>query len=159
MNGPERQALLVRLKLSQSKIARDLGINPSAVSAVVAGRNRSQRIEREISEQTGTPLATLWPDWYGDEDDGLVVDAMQGPDLRESRGSYEPPPLGADAMALSNEERQVLHLMRAMTAAQRGRFVGLAKRVLLDMDESESASTKVTASGKKSRAAGRDMKG
>jgi len=53
--------------VSQADIATQLRVYPSAVSAVVAGRGRSKKIENRIASATGVPRERLWPQWYGPE--------------------------------------------------------------------------------------------
>lgn len=41
------------------------GVTPGAVTRVVRGQSRSQRIEKRIAATIGLPLAEIWPQWYG----------------------------------------------------------------------------------------------
>ncbi|KAB2899857.1 MAG: helix-turn-helix transcriptional regulator [Dokdonella sp.] len=66
------QATRVRMALmaaqyTQSDIARECGVAPNTVSAVVHGRSRSRQIETRIALVTGIDPAELWPQWYGPE--------------------------------------------------------------------------------------------
>ncbi|GAB6040148.1 helix-turn-helix domain-containing protein [Endothiovibrio diazotrophicus] len=51
--------------LSQQRIAEELGVSPTSVGNVIAGRCSSARIEKAISRHTKIPLHTLWPKRYG----------------------------------------------------------------------------------------------
>lgn len=69
---PESSATVVKAAMSlaavsQTEIARQCGVGPNAVNAVVHGRSRSKTIETRIAVATGVPRERLWPQWYGPE--------------------------------------------------------------------------------------------
>lgn len=49
----------------QTDVAKECGVEPNTVSAVIHGRSRSKRIEMRISAITGLQLVELWPQWHG----------------------------------------------------------------------------------------------
>lgn len=49
---------------SLSAIARDLGVQPTTVTAVSQGQRRSRRIEDAIAAALATRPEKLWPDRY-----------------------------------------------------------------------------------------------
>lgn len=50
---------------TQADVARECGIAPTTVGAVVHGRSRSRKVELRIAAITQKPLAELWPQWHG----------------------------------------------------------------------------------------------
>jgi len=50
---------------TQSAIAKECGVKPTTVGAVIHGRSRSKAIENRIASITRIPLAELWPQWHG----------------------------------------------------------------------------------------------
>lgn len=64
MNSFDISAALRKAGSSQSEIARNCEVAPPSVNKVVRGQNRSERIERAISEATQLPLHVLWPQFY-----------------------------------------------------------------------------------------------
>ena len=54
--GYTHESLLKRL--------RRVDIKPNMVSRVIRGKARSRQVEARISEVTGIPLQTLWPEAY-----------------------------------------------------------------------------------------------
>jgi len=46
-------------------IARELGIQPTTVTAVSQGKRRSRRIEQVIAQKLGSTPQSLWPTRYG----------------------------------------------------------------------------------------------
>ena len=59
------KAALEVANYSQADVARDCGVEPTTVGAVIHGRSRSRQIELRIAAITQTPLAELWPQWHG----------------------------------------------------------------------------------------------
>jgi len=58
---------LIKQKLKESKIkpvqiARQLGVSPSAVHLVMAGKSTSARIQNLISESINKPVSEIWPE-------------------------------------------------------------------------------------------------
>lgn len=51
---------------SQADLARELGLAPTTISAIINGRSHSAQVEQRIAEITGHTLAELWPQWHGD---------------------------------------------------------------------------------------------
>ena len=49
---------------SLSQIARELGVQPTTVTAVSQGMRRSRRIEDKIATVLATSPEKLWPDRY-----------------------------------------------------------------------------------------------
>lgn len=64
MKRGEIRAALLMADTSQISIAKSVGVKPASVSLVISGRMRSRRIEQAISQATGIPLETLFPDRY-----------------------------------------------------------------------------------------------
>lgn len=49
---------------SPANLAREANVSRAAVSAVIHGRTRSERIERMIAKSCGRTLQELFPAWY-----------------------------------------------------------------------------------------------
>lgn len=64
MNKEDLKAQIRKACGSLSWVAASLGVNRSLIYNVVAGRDRSKRVEVAISELTGIPLAEIWPQYY-----------------------------------------------------------------------------------------------
>ena len=65
-NNPELiKYYLVQNFTSPASLAREANVSRAAVSAVIHGRTRSERIERMIAKICGQTLAELFPTWYG----------------------------------------------------------------------------------------------
>jgi lambda repressor-like predicted transcriptional regulator len=64
MNKEDLKAEIRKACGSLAWLSASLGVNPSLVSNVVAGRDRSTRVEVAISKTTGIPLAKIWPQYY-----------------------------------------------------------------------------------------------
>ncbi len=65
MHPAQIKAALEMRHTTQSAIARQCGVTPTAVNDVVHGRKRSRQIELRIAAVTQLPLAELWPQWHG----------------------------------------------------------------------------------------------
>lgn len=52
---------------SPANLAREANVSRAAVSAVIHGRTRSERIERLIAKSCGKTLHELFPAWYPEE--------------------------------------------------------------------------------------------
>jgi len=147
----EIQAALKVAGYSQSALADEVGVRPSAVSMVINGRSRSTQIEERIAAITGYALAELWPVWHGD----------------------------AKPLVLTDEERTLVLRYRELAPWQREQVLPVMRTMLSDAyaiasrgaqhqpkpDPTVAAgsnastggkSTVVTARGRGSRAAGRD---
>ena len=65
-NNPELiKYYLVQNFTSPANLAREANVSRAAVSSVIHGRTRSERIERMIAEICGRTLPELFPAWYG----------------------------------------------------------------------------------------------
>jgi lambda repressor-like predicted transcriptional regulator len=73
MHHEDIKAEIRKLGVTPSALARELGVGPNTVSAVIKGRTRSQRIEQAISRITKIPLDRLWPDIYGRKEQKTTV--------------------------------------------------------------------------------------
>lgn len=51
---------------SPANLAREANVSRAAVSAVIHGRTRSERIERLIAKSCGRSLQELFPAWYSE---------------------------------------------------------------------------------------------
>jgi len=60
MKPQKRKALLVELGITQASIAYDLGINPSVVSRVLAGKATSRRVQEYIACKVNMSYELLW---------------------------------------------------------------------------------------------------
>lgn len=60
-NHARIQYLLALAGTSFSGVADRLSISPSAVCSASLGRNRSARVEQEISKIVGLPVSEIWP--------------------------------------------------------------------------------------------------
>ena len=47
-----------------TRIAEKLGVSRSAVTRVIHGQSRSQRIAAEIADVVGKPAMEIWPGYY-----------------------------------------------------------------------------------------------
>lgn len=64
MPPQEIRIALLRRGVSQSGIARDLGVKPASVLKVIEGHLVSHRIREAISLAIGIDLKLLWPSTY-----------------------------------------------------------------------------------------------
>jgi len=55
--------LLIDAGVSQAEIARQAGVDRTAVAHVTAGRSRSSRLRRLIAEAAGVSVESLWPNY------------------------------------------------------------------------------------------------
>jgi transcriptional regulator with XRE-family HTH domain len=62
------KALLVEAGIKQVDLARQLGVDPSAVSVILSGRKRSRRIRLAIARALRYDVRDLWPD---EEEDSI----------------------------------------------------------------------------------------
>lgn len=58
-------AALTKAGFTLTRVAREEGVSPAAVSAVVHDRQRSVYIAKRIATIVGQPLDVLWPGVYG----------------------------------------------------------------------------------------------
>jgi transcriptional regulator with XRE-family HTH domain len=62
MNLEEFSKAMAEKKISQAKMARDIGMNPSRLSDMISGRLKGWKYRRRISQYLGVPEETLFPD-------------------------------------------------------------------------------------------------
>lgn len=53
---------MIRKGISGAEIARQQGVDRSAVSHVLAGRSKSKRLRQAIAEALGLRVEALWPE-------------------------------------------------------------------------------------------------
>jgi len=56
------KANLILAGVTQSEIARSLGIKVASVNDVVSGKRKNPRIRSAIAEAIGKPVEKIWPD-------------------------------------------------------------------------------------------------
>lgn len=64
MNPLERQFALKRKGITQTKIAKDLGVSPISVSCVINGHRVSDRIMRGIAAALGEDVRLVFTEYY-----------------------------------------------------------------------------------------------
>ncbi|QND79602.1 helix-turn-helix domain-containing protein [Pseudoxanthomonas mexicana] len=69
MTGTREQHEFIKMRLrlagsSLACIARELGIQPTTVTATSQGKRRSRRIEQAIARKLGCTPQSLWPGRY-----------------------------------------------------------------------------------------------
>ena len=57
----EIKILLIRAGITQSSIARKLGVTNSFVNQVIKGHRHTERVKMAIAEAVGKPVEKLWP--------------------------------------------------------------------------------------------------
>lgn len=57
----DRKVALVRKRVKQAQIARNLGVSQAYVCDVLYGRRRSEKIETAIADAIGKPVAEVFP--------------------------------------------------------------------------------------------------
>lgn len=60
MTPQKRRALLIENKITQTSIAKELGVTHSAVNRVLNGDFVSTRIRKAVAEKTRTPFDKMW---------------------------------------------------------------------------------------------------
>ena len=50
--------------LNQAAIARELGVTPPHISAIIDGKRVSRRVHEAIAEAIGVDIRRIWPDLY-----------------------------------------------------------------------------------------------
>ncbi|MGL4575710.1 MAG: helix-turn-helix domain-containing protein [Burkholderiaceae bacterium] len=65
MHVTERLAALKKRGVTQSSIAKDLGVAQATVGQVIRSDSRSARIEARVAEAIGLPASEIWPEWHG----------------------------------------------------------------------------------------------
>lgn len=64
MDVADIQCRIKKSGTTQAEIARKLGVSPTTVTYVVAGKSTSRRIATAIADATGLTLDALWPGRY-----------------------------------------------------------------------------------------------
>ncbi|MEW5833634.1 MAG: helix-turn-helix domain-containing protein [Pseudomonadota bacterium] len=63
---PELIKAHLRMKcITQADVAKACLVAPTTVGAVIAGRSRSEKIEKFLAQLLDIPLAELFPQWHG----------------------------------------------------------------------------------------------
>ncbi|MCL4514709.1 MAG: MarR family transcriptional regulator [Firmicutes bacterium] len=65
MTPQEIRALLILKRVSQRQIARRLKVTDAAVSQVISGLEKNQRIRQSIAEALDMPASKIWPSKNG----------------------------------------------------------------------------------------------
>lgn len=73
MHPADIKSSLHKKGTSPAKVARDLQLNRSTVSRVIAGTATSRRVATEISRVLGKSASKLWPGKYADSQKTLAV--------------------------------------------------------------------------------------
>ena len=73
-----RKKILYDQRYTMSRLARDLGVTPTAICQSIKGRTQSLRMHRLIANKLGISLVEFWPELYGEtienqEPDHLTV--------------------------------------------------------------------------------------
>lgn len=61
-----RKNILYDQRYTMSRLARDLGVTPTAICQSIKGRTQSLRMHRLIANKLGVSLVEFWPELYGD---------------------------------------------------------------------------------------------
>lgn len=61
------KASLVRVGVTQSEIARDLGMSVGSVNDVITGRRKNPKVRTAIAQAIGKPVEKIWPDTKPEE--------------------------------------------------------------------------------------------
>ena len=64
MPPQEIKIALFRKGISQTSIARDLGVSVPSVHRIIEGKNVSHRIRTAVAEAIGKDLKEIWPSTY-----------------------------------------------------------------------------------------------
>ena len=64
MSSLQIKILLLENNITQSEIARSLGVTPQTIWRVIDGRDISHRVRTAIAEAIGKDLKILWPSTY-----------------------------------------------------------------------------------------------
>lgn len=59
--GDEIRAALIRNRITQRSIARDLDVSPSLVHRVIDGLNVSDRVRRAVAKAARIDIERIWP--------------------------------------------------------------------------------------------------
>ncbi|WP_430391092.1 helix-turn-helix domain-containing protein [Dyella sp. 20L07] len=77
MHPAQIKAALTIAGYKQTDVARECGVAPTTIGAVINGRSRSKQVEEWIAHVTGKTLEDLWPQWYGGGQVVLSDDEIQ----------------------------------------------------------------------------------
>lgn len=64
MEPDEIRILLIRAKVSQAEIARELEVHKTSINKVILGWSVSDRIRQCIARKVGVDIKRIWPDPY-----------------------------------------------------------------------------------------------
>jgi len=64
MSPTDIRIAMMRAKVTQAKIARNLGVTQEAVWQIIEGKFVSHRIRTEIANQIGLDIKRIWPSTY-----------------------------------------------------------------------------------------------
>jgi len=64
MSPEEIRIRLFKKKVSQAKIASEIGVHPSMISRVIDGVLVSDRCRRAIADKIGVDVKQMWPSKY-----------------------------------------------------------------------------------------------
>jgi len=62
MRPEEIKARLILRGITQAEIARRLKVSRGAISQVISGRERNQRIRKAIARALGLKVSDIWPE-------------------------------------------------------------------------------------------------
>lgn len=57
-----------------SRLARDLGVTPTAICSSINGRTQSVRMYKAIANKLGVSMVEFWPDIFGEAIEHQEVD-------------------------------------------------------------------------------------
>ena len=61
MNSTEIRILLLRAHVTQTSIARELGVTLGFVNQIIMGRRNTMRVREAIAKAVGRRVEDLWP--------------------------------------------------------------------------------------------------
>lgn len=56
------KTLIIIKNFSNADIARRIGVTPGAISHIITGRSKSQKLRKAIADVIGEPVEALWPE-------------------------------------------------------------------------------------------------
>ena len=63
MNSRQIKAALILKGITQTSIAKELGVPVSLVCMVISGAEKTPRVRQAIAAAIGKPVRTIWPDF------------------------------------------------------------------------------------------------
>lgn len=105
MHPAQIRAALAMAGYNQADLARELGLAPTTVSAVINGRGHSAQVEERVAAITGHTLEELWPQWHSNE----------------------------KPLVLSNDERALILLLRDLPPASRDQVLPVVRAMVQDV--------------------------